>query len=325
MIRRYGIGAILLGIGLLVFLVLGAIALGLSAGAIQRTTWPTTDGVVTGSDTRTRTTGYSSSNGRSTSTTIYPQVAFEVDGKRYSFTSSIGGKAIPRGTHVTVQYHQDDPAHAEIEGRASWVPYFLGAMGAGFLIIFGLPGFIAIRYRLYKQAGSPQTGFWLQRIWPRLRRLGWPAQAMLGLAVLAFLPLGILCVVTAVADSHRADWPTAEGSVVQMLETRSYDDPDEANRPNARYTTVYSPVIRYAVGGHSYTVISNHSSAKPTAAVGDPVTVHYDPDDPAHGVLDAGRSFVPYLLGGLGVGLLLALGIPGVVLAKKRIGVRPEH
>ncbi|HYF64725.1 MAG TPA: DUF3592 domain-containing protein [Herpetosiphonaceae bacterium] len=61
-------------------------------------------------------------------------------------------------------------------------------------------------------------------------------------------------------------------------------------------------VVEYAVGDDIYTVTSSVSSSPPAFAVGEKVTVLYDPADPADGTIESFLElwFVPMLLGILG-------------------------
>lgn len=121
-------------------------------------------------------------------------------------------------------------------------------------------------------------------------------------------------------------WPSVEGRIIEVGREREYSSGEWLYCPTVRY--------EYEVGGTRYEgdryrrsrfCASNWQAADvavvTAAGVGDPVRVHYDPDDPADAVLDAGPG-LPELLAPLfllpfnmfALGWLLGRSLtPGVV------------
>lgn len=98
------------------------------------------------------------------------------------------------------------------------------------------------------------------------RVFGW-VLASLGLALL----LGAL-IPTVLLRQARAGWPVVEGEVIQLLRMDIDIDPQ-------RESFQYTPIVRYPTpGGGTATCISTHSSDSPRHAVGDSLSVRYDPD-----------------------------------------------
>ncbi|ADG76805.1 hypothetical protein TPAU25S_03481 [Tsukamurella paurometabola] len=104
------------------------------------------------------------------------------------------------------------------------------------------------------------------------------------LMVRLFIALGVLtiaagCYFTVVDTMFLASASTAEGRVVDYEESAS---PKE----NGRTEYSYQRIVGYTVDGVDYRKReSGASSSEP--AIGDAVTVYYDPDDPQHAMIDA--------------------------------------
>ncbi|MFT4163950.1 MAG: DUF3592 domain-containing protein [Microlunatus sp.] len=97
------------------------------------------------------------------------------------------------------------------------------------------------------------------------RVFGW-VLAILGGALL----LGAL-IPTVLLGQARADWPVVEGEVVQLLKTDVDIDP-------RRESYQYTPIVKYATPSGERTCVSTNSSNPPRHAVGDSLSVRYDPD-----------------------------------------------
>jgi hypothetical protein len=94
-----------------------------------------------------------------------------------------------------------------------------------------------------------------------------------------------------------SDWPTVEGRVVEVRESGSGPSWDKK----------HSTTISYVVDGIEYEFKSDHGDS--TTRVGDPVTVFYDPGNPARTTTDEDR----YIRGvGVGFGALICLALAGL-------------
>jgi uncharacterized protein DUF3592 len=115
------VGVVMLGVGM---------ALAISTAAFQASA-ERTDGTVVALTERTST----SSSGRRSSA-WYPTVEYTVDGRRYSFDSSVGANppAYAEGDTVPVAYDPADPSDAQIASvwSAYLAPMILGGLGIVF-------------------------------------------------------------------------------------------------------------------------------------------------------------------------------------------------
>jgi hypothetical protein len=73
-------------------------------------------------------------------------------------------------------------------------------------------------------------------------------------------------------------------------------------------STSYHPVVRYTAEGVTRTLVSSSGSNPPTHAIGDTVTVNYPPGHPERGQINGFMDlwFLPLILGGIGIVLILA-------------------
>jgi uncharacterized protein DUF3592 len=140
----------LVGAGLLV----AGIAVGAATVSFM-TSAERVDGKVV--DMTERTTSDSSSSGSSTSTAWYPTVEFDVDGKAYSFQSSVGRNppGYEIGDTVEVAYAPGDPDNARM--AAFWSAYLLPLILGGIGIVFTSIGVVlfVIRRRTSRPVELP--------------------------------------------------------------------------------------------------------------------------------------------------------------------------
>jgi len=82
---------------------------------------------------------------------------------------------------------------------------------------------------------------------------------------------------------------SVDGTVVALHESRATSDSG----------VTYAPVVRYDVGGRTYTFTSSNSSDPPAYKVGERVALRYDPADPARARIDSWWELwlMPVMLG----------------------------
>jgi hypothetical protein len=105
---------------------------------------------------------------------------------------------------------------------------------------------------------------------------------------------------------------SAEGTVVAMKESPATQESG----------VTYYPVIRYEVGGQTYTFESHNSSDPPAYRVGERVALFYDPADPARARIDSWFELwlMPVALGGAGVIVAVVVNALALVSLLRRGG-----
>jgi hypothetical protein len=151
------LGLVLLGVG---------IALAISTAGFQASA-ERADGTVVALTERTST----NSSGRR-STEWYPTVEFTVDGRVYSFDSSVGTNppGYTEGDTVSVAYDPDDPSDAQI--ATFWSAYLAPMIIGGIGIIFAPLGtlfFVKGRRTLRQRARLLQKG---REVWAEIADIG---------------------------------------------------------------------------------------------------------------------------------------------------------
>ncbi|MFW6599310.1 DUF3592 domain-containing protein [Propionibacteriaceae bacterium Y2011] len=136
-------GTLFLVIGIVLFVVLGAVAVGLTVRNVQQASWPHAQGVVVHVETyvdRDNDRDRRNDRNRRGDRMMYrPQIEFTAaDGQSYTFTSGLStSEPWTVGDTVDVQYNPDNPLEAKISGNAAWVPWMLGGMALVFGLVFG--------------------------------------------------------------------------------------------------------------------------------------------------------------------------------------------
>ena len=106
---------------------------------------------------------------------------------------------------------------------------------------------------------------------------------------------------------------SVEGTVIAMKESPATQDSG----------VTYYPVIRYEVGGQTYTYTSSNSSDPPAYHVGERVWLRYDPADPHRARIDSWYELwlMPVMLGG--AALIVAVVVNAVAVVSLMRGVKP--
>lgn len=203
-------------------------------------------------------------------------------------------KRYPRGKIVTVHYNPEDPNESILERddpariREAW-------LGTAFLAALILGGFVVLT----------QGADWLRAVMTKPSR----APAVMFLAVFALFLLMFSRVFTKQARAMKK-WPKTSGRVVRSAVVTTTERHTRPNRTSGNYdVTMYVPRIVYAyeVGGHSFEsddVGWSTSANKPSAAekqvkrypLQSPVTVFYNPEDPAQATLSPSMGMLPVIL-----------------------------
>lgn len=86
---------------------------------------------------------------------------------------------------------------------------------------------------------------------------------------------------------------SVEATVIALEESRSTEGSG----------VTYAPVVKYDVGGQTYTFTSSNSSSPPSYEVGERVALRYDPADPAWAQIDSWTELwlLPLILGATAV------------------------
>ena len=157
-VRGPAFGWLFIGIGVLVFLVLGVVAIVNVVIQQEQSSWPQTSAVVVDHEKRTQTRQRRDNDGRSrttTSTTWAAVYEYTVDGRQYRNAPSFSSSNPPAvGSTMTIAYDPSDPNNITVPGETTWLPWMLGGMAVLFLLAFGGAG-VAIRRAGQRQVAPP--------------------------------------------------------------------------------------------------------------------------------------------------------------------------
>jgi hypothetical protein len=99
-----------------------------------------------------------------------------------------------------------------------------------------------------------------------------------------------------------------EGTVINLV-VKSPAGSQRQPNPRARNIPV-APVVRYTVNGKSYTYVAAHGRYHERLKVGDPVTILYDPSNPAVARLRGeGKFLIPLITSGFVTAVLVLGGV----------------
>ncbi len=144
---------------------------------------------------------------------------------------------------------------------------------------------------------------------------------LIGIVVAVYLVAITILFARLTVDNRdfRVDAATTQGTVVALVPKTFTGSPRGLRR---RDGVPLAPVISFTVAGMGYTYAPSQGSYRPRIAVGDHVTILYDPADPGETaqVKGEGRVTLPLITVGFG---LLFVAVVVVLIRTRRAGIRP--
>lgn len=326
--------------GLFALGIVGAMALGMAAlfgvglknvsrGVLSRD-WPTAEAVVSRVE---MTSSTSRDTRRQTSTTTYHAdltFRYAVAGREYTTDQVRWGQTLgsgdpteavvlalrySEGRRVRVHYNPGRPDEAVVRPGLTGSAFLLPGAALVFLLFLGPACFVI--WRMFLASGAAAGG---------------PASLRMGLAIAAFLCIPILMGVTMLVVGsgnllrawRSQNWPSVSGAWLGDIPANQVPGID-AVREHRGFDYVY----RYEAGGEMRyqcirwfgqgTASGNNSDAEIDREFprGQPLKVHYNPEDPDTAVLSPGVRPFAWILPGAGVGFMLFGGL-GILVGTRR-------
>ncbi len=141
---------------------------------------------------------------------------------------------------------------------------------------------------------------------------------LIGVVVAVYMVAIALLFARLSMDNHafRGNATSTEGTVVALVPRAFSGSPRVVRQGRG---VPLAPQIQYAVAGTTYTYTPSQGSYKPRVAVGDHLTILYDPDNPGDSaqLKGEGRVLLPVVTVGFG---LVAVGVVIVLVRTRRIG-----
>ena len=144
---------------------------------------------------------------------------------------------------------------------------------------------------------------------------------LIGVVVAVYLVAITILFARLSMDNHtfRGGAASTQGTVVALVPKTFTGSPRGLRRHDG---VPLAPVISFTVAGMSYDYEPSQGSYKPRIAIGDRVTILYDPDNPGDTaqVKGEGRVLLPVITVGFG---LISLGVVVVLIRTRRFGSGP--
>ncbi|MFX4272796.1 DUF3592 domain-containing protein [Propionibacteriaceae bacterium Y1685] len=291
--RPFGLGPAVIPFTVALLCVIGfGLPLVLVLGRSSATAWHSTTAEVV--EIRTFTTSVPVEEGsqrRKKVTTHHTIVRYEVDGTEFVRTAHISGsRSYAVGEMIMVWYDPADPQEVRTAEPGSAVPWVLGGLGSGFVVLFGAAGLIMHRKGVAWPRGAlPVTPAFVVPQRSTRPRAG---RVVIIVSISATMGLLIAAGIIGGLELSRADWVTAQGTVTEVSK-RTNDSGGES----------YAPVVTYTVDGREYVHRSAVHAQNPPE-IGSRVQVRHDPDDPARATL-VNLTWVAQLLFAIAVAVLI--------------------
>lgn len=144
---------------------------------------------------------------------------------------------------------------------------------------------------------------------------------LIGVVVAVYLVAITLLFARLSMDNHtfRGNAASTQGTVVALVPKTFTGSPRGLRRHDG---VPLAPVISFTASGMTYSYTPSQGSYKQRIAIGDHVTILYDPDDPGATaqVKGEGRIVLPLITVGFG---LSTVGVVIVLIRTRRLGSRP--
>ena len=326
--------------GFLALGVVGAMALGMAAlmllgfkniwRGIASAGWPTAEATVTGVEMTSQTTR--DTRRKSRTTTYHAELTFHyaVDGREFSTDQVQWGQTLgsgdpaeavvlalryPEGSRVTVRYNPLKPEEAVVRPGLTGSAFLLPGAALAFLLFLVPACFMISRLFLHPGAESLSAGSF---------PMGRAIACFLVIPILMGTAMLLLGAQNLLLANRSRTWPEVPGTWLVDVPTNQVPGIDQV-RDHRGFAYVY----RYETGGipryqcvrwfGQGTASGNGADAEIHVEFprGQPLKVHYDPEDSDLAVLSPGvRKFAWILpLGGLG---FIAFGCVGILTAVRR-------